>query len=492
MNGQEERHNVLLGIVDPHIASLYSDALVARGHFVFLVKSAKHAADVLAREHFDIVLVETALGDRHAGLDLAREILSDGLHPEVVVLADYPNVAHAVAIAKAGAFDYLSAPVSVDHVVAIVAEAGKLSRSRRTARRESQVDEVAGAFLMSSVPAVQEMEALARMVAAHTDSNALILGESGSGKDIVARLIHSLSAQSRAPFVVVNLVDIAPEQLEERLFGTAEPDGSFQEGASQRHGSFAIARGGTLVLRELSELSAELQPRILRVIEQGKFRPINGRVDVPFHARVLATTDRDISGLVDEQSFHPALFYRLASVLIRMPPLRERAADIPRLSRAILEQVAADASRPDMQLSQGAVEVLSGYNWPGNIRELRNVLTRLALLNDQDLIDAANVSAIVGAPGMRDAIAAVPRARPSSRRPKASSMPAPRISGVIAAALDQPSLAERERIEDALAHYEGHRERAAIALGMSRTTLWTRMRLLGIDMEQFRKRRARA
>lgn len=489
MSGRGERYDVLLGISDPHILTLYCQALEHCGHVVRTVHDAAAARDLTSREHFDAVVLEASLGDRRAGLDLAHELLQDGLHPEVIVLADYPNVTHAVAVAKAGAFDYLSAPVSVQQVVAVVGEAGKLARSRRSLR-DGSIDEFSGAFLVSDVAAVQEMAALARIVASRPDSNALILGESGSGKDIVARLIHAESAQARAPFVVVNLVDVAPEHLEERLFGTAEPDGSFQEGASQRHGSFAVARGGTLVLRELSELPDELQPAVVRVIETGRFTPRSATADVPFHGRVIATTDRDIAGLVDDQSFHPALFYRLASVLIRVPPLRERPQDVPRLARAIMEQVASDAGRPEMRLSDGALEVLAGHRWPGNLRELRNMLTRLALLSDNDVIEADEATALVGRLRILDVAPPTVRSRRHRRR-KASSMPAPKISGVITAALDEPSRAERERIEEALANADGHRERAADALGMSRTTLWTRMRLLGIDTDRFHKRRAR-
>jgi DNA-binding NtrC family response regulator len=489
MNGPEDRYGVLIGIADPHIARLYSEALRAAGHAVRTVDSPADAASTLAREHCDVVLVDTTLGGRPAGLNLAHEILKDTRHPEVIVVSSFPNVSHAVAVAKAGAFDYLSAPVSVEHVVTVVADAGKLSRSRRNGTRDKQLDGVAGAFLVSNVPAVQEMAALVRNAAASADSHAMVVGESGSGKDIVARLIHSLSAQSRAPLVIVNLVDVGPEQLEERLFGTAEADGSFQEGPSQRHGSFAVARGGTLVLRELSELPVELQPPVLQVLESRSFRPIRAASAVPFHARVIATTDRDTAALVNESALHPALFYRLANVTIRVPPLRERAADIPRLARAIMEQVASDAGRPGMVLGADAVSTLADYSWPGNLRELRNVLTRLALLSEDDLVDAPAITGIIGTAGPRESgVLRLPR---SSRRAKASSLPAPKISGIIAAALDEPSRLERERIEEALALCEGHRERAADSLGMSRTTLWTRMRLLGVDSERFRKRRAR-
>jgi DNA-binding NtrC family response regulator len=491
MNSQEERHDVLLGIRDQHVATLYSEALRSHGHEVRWAASAWDAADALAQGHFDVVVLETALGGRHAGLELAREILHDSLHPEVVLLADFPNVAHAVGIAKAGAFDYLSSPVSVDHVVSVVAEAGTLARSRRNDRGESHLDDVASAFLQSSVPAVQEMASLVSMVASHPDATALILGEGGAGKDIVARVIHTLSRQARAPFVLVNLAEVPPEQLERRLFGTAESDGSFQESPSQRHGALAIARGGTLVLQELSELPAGLQPAILRVIEQGRFRPMNGRVDVPLNARVLATSERDISALLHDQSFHPGLFYRLAHALIRVPPLRERAPDLPRLARAILEQVAADAGRTDMELSAAAVEALSCHRWPGGIRELRSVLTRLTLLSEEAVISAGSVLVVMGDAVQRDSDVVPARSRSGSRRPKTSCMPAPRISGIIAAALDEAALAERERIEEVLDRYEGHRERAAAALGMSRTTLWTRMRLLGLDMDSFRRQRAR-
>ncbi|MBI5537478.1 MAG: sigma-54-dependent Fis family transcriptional regulator [Deltaproteobacteria bacterium] len=491
MNGPDERHNVLLGVTDPHVALLYSDALGQQGHTVRVAHSSEEANRAIEQEVFDVLILETALGGKQAGLDLARAVLANTLRPEVVVLADFPNVAHAVSIAKAGAYDYLCAPLSVAQLVSVVEAAGGLAHTRRTTPAETRIDEIESAFLESKVPAVQEMAALARMVASNSDANALILGESGVGKDVVARLIHSLSGQSRAALVTVNLLDVAPELLEERLFGTAEPDGSFVDGPSTRHGSLANARGGTLVLRELSELPTSLGPAILQVIEGGSFRPIDCHTDVPFQARVLATTERDISALVDDQSFYPALFYRLASVMIRVPPLRERAEDLPRLASAILAQVARDAGRWEMRFAPDALEMISAYPWPGNIREMRNVLTKLTLLHEQDLISADAVTSVVGAPVQRVSVTAPKRITRNPGRQKASTMPAPKISGVIAAALDEPSRAERERIEEALASCDGHRERAAQLLGMSRTTLWTRMRLLGIDLERISKSSAR-
>lgn len=489
MNNWDENYAVLLGVADPHVARLYDQGLTSRGHQVRIVTTASEARATLGSDHYDVIIVETDLGGRRGGLELAHEVLREQARPEVIVLAGFPSVANAVAIAKAGAFDYLSAPVSVEQVESVVAEAGRLARTRRAARRDmGQPDTLMNEFLSSSVPAMLDLSAMVRMVAGHPDACALVVGENGSGKDIVARLIQNQSQQPRSPFVIVNLLDSDPALLEERLFGAQDP-AMATDPSSPALGAFAQARGGTLVLRGIDDMPPELQPRLLAVLESRVFRPLGGRIDVPFRARVVATTDRDVSWLADSRNFLQPLFFRLASVMVRVPSLRERIQDMPRLARAILEQISADASRPGLRLSASAIDSLSRHTWPGNLRELRNVLTRLALLSDSITLEAPMLASILQAESLTN-LDGSPR-RPSSRRPKTSTIPAPRISGIIAAALDGESRAERERIEEALASAEGHRERAAANLGMSRTTLWTRMRLLGIDADRFHKRRDR-
>ena len=481
MNESDMQHHVLVALGNHQWSDNFSRALTAAEHTVVTVSSPEEARAALRREPFDVALVDGAFTESGSEHGLALSILRTPNHPEVVVVAERANVTQAVALAKAGAFDYVSAPVTASQITKLVQQAGQLVRSRvATERQPAHFDDFMKAFLVSSVPAVQEMAALSRMVAAHGDTSALILGEPGAGKHLVARMIHWLSPQSRAPLVSVNLVDVAPEDLEATLFGKSEG----------HTGLMSAASGGTLLLQEISELGRDMQPKLLSVLETRKFRPLVGTSRLDLRARVPATTARDVGSLATGESLDAALFYRLASVIIRVPPLRERAVDIPAIAKALLAQVATDAGRPELRLSNGAEELLMHQEWPGNLRELRNVLTRLALLSAHDEIGADELlRTLVQTESVRphhsSTISVVNK--PNARRPRTSSIPVPRISGVITAALDETSRAERDRIEAALESAGGHRERAATMLGMSRTTLWTRMRMLGIHYERFRR-----
>ncbi len=490
MSGRDVLHHVLLALSDQGLAESASRALTTAGNTVLTTTTIDEAKAALRREGFDAALIEASPPATEAALDLVHQTLRQPVHPEIIVLVDRPVVEHAVAVAKAGAFDYISQPASVEQLVHLVEEAAKLAQAKHaTAVQRDPFDQFSQAFLVSSVPAVQEMASLARMVASHAEAGALVLGESGAGKSVVCNLIHYLSAQSRAPLISVNLVDEAPEGLEDKLFGSSA--NAIGIGAAEGDdyggsvGLLAAASGGTIILNELSELSIDLQPRLLHALETRRIRVTDGDEDREFRARVLATTARDIAALVDERSFHPGLFYRLGNVLIRVPSLRERAEDIPRIAEAMLVQVAIDSSRPSLRLSPEALSMMMGYEWPGNLRELRSHLTRLSLLSPTDIIGPDQLDFLVGRQSSSRLVPPVDsfgRRRSSvPRRPKTSSMPAPKISGVIAAALDDDARAERERIETALQAVGGHREKAAELLGMSRTTLWTRMRLLGID-----------
>jgi DNA-binding NtrC family response regulator len=329
------------------------------------------------------------------------------------------------------------------------------------------------------------MAALSRAVAAQPDACALIVAETGAGKGVLSRMIHRLSPQSRAPFVRVNVVDIEPAELEQKLFG----------GADVGEGLLAAARGGTLMVRELSELDERVRDKFRRLLETRRYCTPPSTAERSFHARLLVTSPCDPDRLIRDYRLDPGLVYRLASFTIRVPPLRERAEDLARIAEAILRQVAAEASRPGLRLSDGAIDMTIGHPWPGNLREMRNVLTRLALLCPDDLIGADDLARALGytAPiGSREGRGSGIAPKLQGRRSRAPSSPVPRISGIPAQSLDEPARAERERIEAALEAADGHRERAALILGMSRTTLWTRMRMLGVDHERFHCHRAKA
>ncbi len=482
MTGSTQQYNVLLVATAAYLDETWSPSLTGAGHSVATVFCVDEARARLRSETFDVVVVDADV-DGGLGSRLASDLLRQSPRPEVILFAQRPKLDEAVALAKAGAFDYVAAPLSATQLVELVGKAGDLAATRQ-AQSGSQggFDDFMRAFLVSSVPAVQEMASQCRMLAGRPEGAALVVGETGSGKRLVSRVIHWLGAHAQGPLISVNLVDAAPEDLEDRLFGT---------GTVGKEGLLLAATGGSLLLHEIGDLPATLQPRLYDVLESGVLVGSNGGPGRPVRTRVIATTSMDLEVQVDRDRFHAGLYFRLASVTVRVPPLRERAADIPRIAEAILAQVAADAGRPELRLSSAAMSELVRHRWPGNLREMRNVLTRIALLSPADLITPEELQRAGGTTWSHRTTSSGSQAavRPQGTR-RTSSTQVPRVSGIVQANLDEAARAERDRIEAALAAAEGHRERAAALLGMSRTTLWTRMCVLGIDHECFRKNRA--
>ncbi len=484
MRGTTQRFNVLLVATAAHLDEAWSPTLTAAGHSVSSVFCVDEARARLRLEPFDVVVVDADV-DTGLGVRLAHDLLGQATRPEVILFAVRPKLDEAVALAKAGAFDYVAAPLPAAQMGETVQKAGELAISRRDASRsQGEFDDFMRAFLVSSVPAVQDMASTCRMVASRPEGCALVIGETGAGKNLVSRVIHWLSPQSQGPMIALNLVD-PTDDLDERLFGS--PSGG-------KNGMLLAATGGSVLLHEIGELPAALQPRLLEVLETGVLVNELGGPGHPVRTRIIATSTSDLEAAVDREEFHAGLYFRLASTTVRVPPLRERSADIPRIAEAILAQVASDAGRPGLGLSPAAVKQLVRHHWPGNLREMRNVLTRIALLCPNDQVSPEDLQRAGGSAwpqrslssGSSGTLSAV--RIPGTRRN--SSTQVPRVSGVVEANLDESARAERERIETALQATEGHRERAAALLGMSRTTLWTRMCVLGIEPDKFRRNKA--
>ncbi len=342
------------------------------------------ARQVLQKHPVELILLDLNLGSEH-GFDLLKEVQSHDPRPYVIVITAHGNERTAVQAMKEGAYNYLAKPFDVDElrlVVHSVEDHLELKRQNRGLRAELALASGYGDLIGASEP-IQEVYALIERVA-ETNVTVLLTGESGSGKELVAREIHRRSARKEGPLVSVNCAAIPADLIESELFGHEK--GAFTGAASQRMGKFEQAQNGTLFLDEIGDMPAETQAKILRVLEDGLVQRLGGSETIPADVRILSATNKDLPALVREGQFREDLYYRLQVVEINIPPLRRREDDIPALISYFLQVSAEKHGRSVPELEPASLRKLAQYSYPGNVRQLRNILERLVVLQTEGLI----------------------------------------------------------------------------------------------------------
>ncbi|MBV8844781.1 MAG: sigma-54-dependent Fis family transcriptional regulator [Bryobacterales bacterium] len=400
----------------------------------------------------DLYMIDVRLPDAN-GIELVRSLRSQDISAPIVMISGHGTIAEAVEATRAGAFDFLEKPLSRDKVLLSIKHALAESELREENQR---LKEIAGngSRMIGASPAFQKVLEQATM-AARTDARVLLTGESGTGKELLAAHIHASSPFSNGPFVKVNCAAIPMELIESELFGHEK--GAFTGAASARRGKFELAHGGTLFLDECGDLHASSQAKLLRVLQEGEFHRVGGEQAIQVSVRVLAATNRDLREMVAQAKFREDLYYRLCVMPVRVPALRERPEDIRPLAEYFLAEFCARNNFRPKTFASDAIEALQDYSWPGNIRELRNVVERMAILAGKDLIEAESVPAEVRFP---------------KNHIQRGNLRATRES------------AEREHILRALKESEWNVSSAARTLGMERTNLHKRIRALGIEREK--------
>jgi two-component system nitrogen regulation response regulator GlnG len=455
---------------DAAIRTVVAQALRRAGHDVQTAETLAQADRMLATRVPDVLVTDVILPDGD-GIARAKEIGERLPQLPIIILSAQNTLTTAVRAAEVGAYEYLPKPFDLDDLTRAVA--GALARG--AVMPQPEVSEDPALPLIGRSPAMQDVYRIIARVLSN-DLTVLISGESGTGKELVARAIHDLGARQAAPFVAINMAAIPRELIEAELFGHER--GAFTGAAVRNAGRFEQAAGGTLFLDEIGDMPMEAQTRLLRVLQSGEFTTVGGARTMRANVRVVAATNRDLTQQVASGQFREDLFYRLNVVPIPLPALRERQQDIPLLARHFLESAAAQGL-PRRQLSDEAQASLSAHDWPGNVRELENLMRRLAVLARDELIDAATIRDLLGAPGLTEmadtGIAAAVRhlvERIARERP---------------GALDDGTLydrvigeVERPLIETMLARHGGNQLRAASALGLNRNTL--RKRLTELDI----------
>jgi DNA-binding NtrC family response regulator len=360
--------------------------LSLEGYDVSTTTSAREGLERIGRELFDLLLLDIKMPEID-GIEFLRQTRALSPETEVIMITGYATIETAVEAIKLGAFDYLEKPVSPPQL--IVGAARALERKHlidltRHLRAELETRHRIGNVICSSPQMRRVMQLVAKVAPA--SSTVLVTGETGTGKDVIARAIHYNSPRNRAPFVVADCASLSESLLESELFGHVR--GAFTGAIRDRKGLAETARGGTLFLDEISTVSAQVQGSLLRLIQEHEIRPVGADRSVSVDVRVIAATNRDLQELVQQGAFREDLFYRLSVFTIRIPPLRERAEEIPLLAHHFVARLSQELGKEIDIITPQAMAILEAYDWPGNVRELENVIERAVLLADSRAIGA--------------------------------------------------------------------------------------------------------
>jgi two-component system, NtrC family, response regulator AtoC len=449
---------VLIADDEESIRHVLVELLEERGYEVRAVADGEEAMRELAARDYDALVTDVRMPKMN-GLDLVRA--AQGASPEttIIVMSAYGSHDLAIEAMKAGAYDYLGKPFRPDEVLLVLRKAEERERLRRENVRLRQEVSRRAPRLVAEGAAMKEVLRVVQKVAP-TPTTVLIEGESGSGKELIARALHDLSPRAERPFVAVNCGAIPETLIESELFGHAK--GAFTDARTARRGLFEEADGGTLLLDEIGELPLPVQPALLRVLQQGEVRRVGDTRSTRVDVRVLASTNRDLAAQVQSGRFREDLYYRLNVVQLRLPPLRERQEEIAALAERLLARHAERIGIEPRRLSPRALELLQRYRWPGNVRELENALERALVLAEEDEIG--------------------PEALPEAVQRSLAPEPVP-------ASLDADDLSvkraqrvlEADLIRRALERTQGNRTKAAELLELSPRALLYKIREYGLE-----------
>ncbi len=450
------KERVLIVDDEELLRSSMAKRLASEGLVVSECGNAARALALLDGEDAHVAVVDVRLPDGD-GMDLTREILRRSPGTLVILLTAYSSVDSAVQAMKLGAYDYLTKPVPMDKFALTVRRAletarlrDEVSDARRDIKNRSGVESI-----VARDPAMQEVMKLAREVARSDAQTIMLRGESGSGKSLLARAIHYESPRQEMPFVQITCTTLQDALLESELFGHER--GAFTDAKSTKRGLFEVAGNGTIFLDEISEMSERLQAKLLQILDDRTFRRIGGVEDIHVNVRVIAASNRNLEHLVRERKFREDLYYRLNVIPISLPPLRDRRADIEELVRRFLEHYSKEFRKSVQGVSPRGMQILIAHSWPGNIRELKNVIERAVLLANGTRLEPEDL--VIGSP---------------LRAPAGFEMVLP-PEGVVLEDLD------REFILQALERSGGNLVKAAKLLGITKDTLRYRVKKHGLN-----------
>ncbi|HEY5347258.1 MAG TPA: nitrogen regulation protein NR(I) [Rhizomicrobium sp.] len=468
---------ILIADDDSAIRTVLNQALGRAGYDVRTTGTAAGLWRWIAAGEGTLVITDVVLPDEN-GFDLIPRIKRIRPDLPIVVMSAQNTLLTAITAAERGAFEYLPKPFDLKELISVVQRALASPQGKREAAvTDSAEDRLP---LIGRSPAMQEIyRVIARLT--QTDLTVMIMGESGTGKELVARALHDYGKRRHGAFVAVNMAAIPKELVEAELFGHER--GAFTGAVNRGIGRFEQAEGGTLFLDEIGDMPLEAQTRLLRVLQQGEYTTVGGRMPIKTDVRIIAATNRDLRQLIAQGLFREDLYYRLNVVPLRLPPLRERGEDIPDLVRHFLRK-AEDEGLPVKHLDPEALDLLRRYRWPGNVRELENLIRRLAVLHSGDAIPASAISSELKEPAREltedgadvSLGAAVERYLTGYFEAHGERLPPPGVYDRVLAEIERPLLSI------CLGATRGNQIKAAHLLGLNRNTLRKKIRDLGLEV----------
>ena len=444
--------------------------LSSEGYTVKVCNKGDQFLSMVAQTHPDMIMLDIYYGE-HNGLRLLSQLRAQGYEMPVILMTAYAEITLAVQAMKEGAYDFMVKPFDLKHLSALIQKTMEYSRLQKKVRLlEEEVESQKPKHgIIGKSGIIRQLLGTAERLSAGENTTVLIEGESGTGKELFARFLHQKSLRSDKPFITINCGAIPKDLAESEFFGYEK--GAFT-GATERmkQGKFELASGGTLLLDEVGELSQEMQVKLLRVLEEQKFYRLGGTKEINVDVRIIAATNRNLQNEVEKGQFREDLFYRLNVAVLRIPPLRERREDIIPIASVFLQDYSAKFNKKGQVLQPDAVAFLESYYWKGNVRELRNVMERVALLSDNDLLTRESFSFLQPAN-----VAALPQMQKF-------------VNGQFSLVIPSSGISMKEVLRDlimkTLMITNGNQVQASKILGITRSKLRYRMEQLGIQPEQ--------
>jgi two-component system nitrogen regulation response regulator NtrX len=446
---------------EPGIRAVLRDVLQDEGYAVLTAEDGVDGLAQMSSSPVDLVFLDVWLPNM-GGIDVLKRIRETYPDVEVVMISGHANINLAVQAVKIGAFDFLEKPLSLDKTITTARNAMQLEvlkKENRSLKSSLFIED----RMVGTSPSMKKVRELVEQAAA-SDSRILILGENGTGKELVAKEVHRRSRRAGGPFVEVNCAAIPESLIESELFGHEK--GAFTSALARRRGKFETANTGTLFLDEIADMSLATQAKVLRVLQEMRFERVGGEESISVDVRVISATNRDVREMIGAGKFREDLFFRINVVPITVPPLRERREDLPELVAYFMEKYKRPSEKEPRAVTPEGMKVLSGYHWPGNIRELKNFVERINIMTEEQAISGAGVKAFLGA----------------ARKEEEPNELLARYSGLTLA--DARDSFERDLIVEKLRENGNNVSRAADALGVYASNLHSKMKKLKITVEK--------